>query len=177
MRFLLTVLLALFIGGCSSLKVSTDYDPDANLSTPKNFTVIHKFLEGEDTLTDSRIIAALKHELTQKGYKESTKDAADFYVLFHTGVTSKTRIDTDYQYVNMYPYSYGFGYGGAIIVPETRVYTYDEAKLIVDAVVPTKNKIIWRGTAVDYLKNMKTPQEKTEYINKVLHTLMKKFPK
>lgn len=176
MRILFALLLALFLSGCSSLKVATDYDPNADLSAPKNFAVVHKTVEGEDTLTSDRIIAALKYELGKKGYKETSRDVADFYVLFHTGVTSKTRIDTDYQYVNMYPYSYGYGYR-TVAVPQTRTYTYDEGKLIVDAVVPGKNKIIWRGTAVDYLKSMKTPQEKTAYINKVLEALMQKFPK
>jgi hypothetical protein len=176
MRIFLSLFLALLIGGCSSLKVATDYDPDADISAPKSFAIVHKTLEGEDTLTADRIIAALQNELKAKGYTETTQESADFYILFHTGVTSKTRIDTDYQYVNMYPYSYGYGYQ-TIAIPQTRTYTYDEGKLIVDAVVPQKNKIIWRGTAVDYLKSMKTPQEKTNYINKVLKALMQKFPK
>ncbi len=176
MRIFLAVLLALFINGCSSLKVATDYDPNADLTPPKNFAIVHKALQGEDTLTADRIIAALKNELTQKGYSETSREDADFYVLFHTGVTSKTRIDTDYQYVNMYPYTYGYGYR-SVVVPQTRTYNYEEAKLIVDAVVPEKNKIIWRGTAVDYLKNLKTPQKKTAYINDVLKALMESFPK
>ena len=176
MHILTTIFLALLISGCSSLKVATDYDQNADLTPPKNFTIVHKALEGEDTLTSDRIIAALKNELTQKGYTESSRDSADFYVLFHTGVTSKTRVDTEYRHVNMYPYSYGYGYR-TVAVPQTRTYNYEEAKLIVDAVVPGKNKIIWRGTAVDYLKNLKTPQKKTAYINKVLKALMENFPK
>lgn len=176
MRILSALLLALFFIGCSSLKVATDYDPNADLTPPKNFAIVHKTLEGEDTLTSDRIIAALKTELIQKGYTETSREAADFYVLFHTGVTSKTRIDTDYQYVNMYPYSYGYGYR-SVAIPQTRTYTYDEGKLIVDAVVPNKNKIIWRGTAVDYLKNLDTPQKKRAYVNKVLKALMERFPK
>lgn len=176
MRVYLLALFLILFSGCSSLKVQTDYDPDAGISAPKNFAVVHKTVEGEDTLTSDRIIAALKSELAQKGYVESPQEDADFYLLFHTGVTSKTRIDTDYQYVNMYPYTYGYGYH-TIAVPQTRTYSYEEAKLIVDAVVPGKNKIIWRGTAVDYLKNMKTPQEKTAYINKVVKGLLKSFPK
>ncbi len=177
MRILSALFLALLIGGCSSLKVATDYDPKADLTPPKNFAIVHKTLEGEDTLTSDRIIAALKNELIQKGYRETGVESADFYVLFHTGVTSKTRIDTDYQYMNMYPYSYGYGYGyNMVVVPQTRTYTYDEAKLIVDAVVPRQNKIIWRGTAVDYLKSMKTPQKRTAYINKVVKALMQRFP-
>jgi len=176
MRILFPIFLALLISGCSSLKVATDYDPSADLTPPKNFSIVHKALEGEDTLTADRIIAAIKNELTLKGYSETSRENADFYVLFHTGVTSKTRIDTDYQYVNMYPYSYGYGYR-SVAVPQTRTYNYEEAKLIVDAVVPDKNKIIWRGTAVDYLKNLKTPQKKTAYINDVLKALMESFPK
>ena len=176
MRILFSIFLMLLISGCSSLKVATDYDPSADLTPPKNFAIIHKALKGEDTLTSDRIIAALKNELVQQGYKETDKNTADFYLLFHTGVTSKTRIDTDYQHVNMYPYSYGYGYR-TVAVPQTRTYTYDEGKLIVDAVVPEKNKIIWRGTAIDYLKHLDTPEEKTAYINKVLKALMKKFPK
>ncbi|MBU1641988.1 DUF4136 domain-containing protein [bacterium] len=174
MRFFLAVVLTLLVSGCSTLKVETDYDTKAELNPPKNFAVIHKMYEGEDTLTADRITAAIESELTKKGYIKTSKEHADFYVLFHTGVTSKTRIDTDYQYVNMYPYYYGYGFA---VVPQTRVYTYEEAKLIVDAVVPGENKIIWRGTAVDYLKDMKTPQKKTAYINKVLKELMKSFPR
>ncbi len=175
MPVIFALLFALLISGCSSLKIATDYDPNADLTPPKNFAIVHKTLEGEDTLTSDRIIAALRNELTAKGYIETAKEGADFYFVFHTGVTSKTRIDTDYQYVNMYPYSYGYGYH-TIAIPQTRTYTYDEGKLIVDAVAPNEHKIIWRGTAIDYLKNMKTPQEKTDYINKVLKALMKRFP-
>lgn len=176
MRLFFAFLLALLISGCSSLKIATDYDPSADMTPPKNFAIVHKDIEGQDTLTADRIIAALRSELKAKGYIETPKESADFCLLFHTGVTTKTRIDTDYQHVNMYPYSYGYGYG-MVVMPQTRTYSYDEGKLIVDAVLPQKNKIIWRGTAVDNLKNLETPQEKTEYINKVLKELMKRFPK
>ena len=174
MRFFFAFVLALLISGCSSLKIATDYDPNADMTPPKNFAIVHKTLESQDSLTADRIVAALQNELKAKGYVETAKEKADFYILFHTGVTSKQVIDTDYQYVNMYPYSYGYN---MIVLPQTSVYSYDEGKLIVDAVVPEKNKIIWRGTAVDNLKNLETPQARTEYINKVLKELMKRFPK
>ena len=174
MRYLAAIILALVVSACSSLRVETDYDPDADLASLKHFTIIHKIVEGEDTLTTDRIVAALRDELTHKGYIETGREKADLYILFHTGVTSKTRIDTDYQYLGMYPYSYGYQ---MLVVPQTRTYTYEEAKLIVDAVVPGKNKIVWRGTAVDYLKKMKTPQERTAYINRVVKELLRRFPK
>ncbi len=175
MAYIYTFIIALLLSGCSTLKVETDYDPSADLGKIKSFTIIRKHIAGEDTLVTDRIAKALREEMLSKGYVERPKDEAQLYFVFHTGVVSKTRIDTDYQHVNMYPYSYGYGYH-TVVMPRTRTYTYQEAKLIVDALLPKENKIVWRGTAIDYLKDYDTPQKKTLYINKVLKALMKNFP-
>ncbi len=187
MHILFTLFLALMISGCSSLNVNTDYDPDVDMTAPKNFAVVHKAAESENTLVTSRIITALKENLTAKGYKETSQETADFLVTFHTGVTTNQRVDRDYQYINMYPYSYGpgfgryggygGGYGGAYVMPKTRTHTYKTAKLIVDIVIPVKNQIIWRGVAEDQLKSLKSPEDETYYINNVISELLKKFPK
>ena len=183
MRLLLLIITALLISGCSSLKVETDFDPNVTMNPPKSFYIVHRAQANEDTLTSERIIEALNNELVAQGYKSVDKESADFYVLFHTGVTTKSRVVTDYKHVNMYPYSYGrgFGYGygghGTAVVPESKNYSYQEGKLIVDAVFPGSNRIFWRGIAKDQLKSLDNPQERIVYINKVLHTLMKKFPK
>ena len=186
MRFLFPILISLLISGCSSLKVETDFDPNVTMTPPKSFHIVHKAQIDENTLTSERIIKALQKELEDQGYQHSSKESADFFILFHTGVTTKSRVTTDYKRVNMYPYSYGggFGYGyrgygghGTVTVAESKNYTYKEGKLIVDAVFPEGNRIFWRGIAKDQLHSLDNPQERTEYINKVLHTLMKKFPK
>ena len=183
MRILFSILLMLLISGCSTLKVETDFDPNVTMNPPKSFHIVHKAQVNEDTLTSERIIKALQKELEEQGYQSSSKESADFFILFHTGVTTKSRVVTDYKRVNMYPYSYGggfgYGYGGhsSVVVPESKNYTYKEGKLIVDAVFPGGNRIFWRGIAKDQLQSLDNPQERIEYINKVLHTLMKKFPK
>jgi len=182
MRILFTFLLVLLMGGCSTLKVETDYDPNVAMNPPKTFYIVHKPQPDENTLMAERIIEALENELTEQGYINGSKEKADFYILFHTGVTTKSRVVTDYKYVNMYPYSYGrgFGYGyggsGVAVVPESKNYTYKEGKLIVDAVFPKGNRIFWRGVAKDQLQSLEGPQERIDYINKVIKKLMKKFP-
>lgn len=182
MHIFFTFILALFISGCSTLKVETDFDPNVTMEAPKNFYIVHKKQADEDALTTDRIIEALEKELIAQGYQSSSKERADFFILFHTGVTTKSRVVTDYKYVNMYPYSYGrgfgYGYGGysTAVVPESRNYTYKEGKLIVDAVFAKGNRIFWRGVAKDQLQSLENPQERIEYINTVIHMLMKKFP-
>lgn len=176
MKWSVLFLFILFFNACSTIKVKTDYNPDFAFNTLSAFAIVHKEHTGDDTLANDRIINAIKNNLTAKGYKATDKAVADYYVLFHTGVRSKTKIDTDYQHVGMYPYHYGYGYQGSAITPATRIYTYDEGKLLVDIVDPDQNKIIWRGIATDRIKAHETPKERTEYIDEVITSLLASFP-
>jgi len=173
MRLLTSVILILFLTACSSVRVETDYSTKFSFDTLSTFAIVHQERNGDDTLTNTRIIHALKDDLASKGYQAVDRDTASYYVLFHTDVRSKTRIDTDYRSVGMYPYAYGYR---SMMVPTTRVTSYDEAKLIVDVVDPTDNMIIWRGIATDRLRSHETPQERTSYIDEVITALLKTFP-
>ncbi len=183
MRVLITFLSLLLLSACSTMKVETDYSPEFAFDTLSTFTIVHKDKEGDNTLTASRIIDALSNDLTTKGYQAVERSAADYYVLFHTDVRSKTKVDTDYQSLGMYPYRYGRGPGrgygynyGGMTTSTTRVYTYDEGKLIVDIVDPRDNDIIWRGIATDRLKSHDDPDERRAYIDEVIAELLKTFP-
>lgn len=157
--------------GCSSLRVSVDYDPGFEFQTTNSFAIAHYNKEGEDTLFNDRLIGALAADLRSKGYMQSAKKEADLIVTFHTDVENKTSIDTDYQMIG---YG-GYGYGGGMIAT-TRTYTYKKGTLIIDVLNPKNEKIVWRGMATDILKEHKTPQERTEYINKVVKETMASFP-
>jgi len=161
-----------FFVGCSSLDVSVDYDPGFDFRTSKSFAIAHYNKEGEDTLFNDRLIKALDADLQSKGYTKSAKEEADLIVTFHTNVENKTSIDTDYQMIG-----YGrYGYGGGMVAT-TRTYNYKKGTLIIDVLNPKDEKIVWRGMATDILKEHKTPQERTEYINKVVKETMVSFPR
>ena len=168
------------MGGCS-LHIETDYDPNVQLEKPQRFSVMHKVYEGEDTLTVERITDALERELQDKGFIKSNKEEADFYVLYHIGVTTKRHIDTSYRYNRVYPYVYGYSDGymffyTTTVVP-TEGYTYDEEKLLIDVVLPEHNRIVWRGTVTDDLDSLPKPKDKIRYIDKIVHKLFEHFPR
>lgn len=177
MKQLALILAAgLFVLGCSTVQVETDYDPEFSFASLERYAIIYKPKIGSDTLTDGRIIKAIDNAMAAKGYSSAERKHADFYVVFHTDVTSKTKVVTDYQHVGLYPYGYGYsGYGG-MLIPATRAYTYDEAKLIVDFLDPGENKIIWRGIATDRIKSHDTPEKRSKYIDEVITRLLKSFP-
>jgi len=163
LRLLLATLFLVW-SGCSSLNVKSDYDPQFDFSTMKHFAIIYPH-NGAITLTQDRIAKTLSNTMRAKGYLLTDPDHADFYIIFHTDVISKKQIVTDYQTVGLYPYYYGYGSANRLI-PVEHEYTYDEAKIIIDALDPNGNKIFWRGVATDKLRDFKTPQERITYIMK-----------
>ena len=170
------VMLALIVwfAGCSTMKIQSDYDPSFDFKPLQTFAVVYPEERGAKTLTQTRIAEAVTAELVKKGYRSVVKEQADFIVLFHTDVTSRRQVVTDYQMVGYYPY---YGYGASMAVPVEREYTYDEAKIIVDALNPRGNRIFWRTVATDELKSFDSPQERIAYINRVVGSAMKSFPK
>jgi hypothetical protein len=164
--------LLLLLGGCSTVRVSSDYDTEFDIRTLKTFYIMHNEEKLQDTLTINRIDTALKSELRLKGYELSSKASADFLIYYHINVKNKTEVITDYQMVGMYPYRYR-----GMMVPTTRTYNYDEGQLVVDMINSKDNNIIYRLSVKDELKDFDTPQERTQYINEVIQTLLKEFPK
>ena len=54
---------------------------------------------------------------------------------------------------------------------------YNSSIKIIDMISPSDEKILWRGTASDKLKNSETPQEREAYIQKLVNALLESFPK
>ncbi len=172
---ILSAALLLLLAGCSRMQVQSDYDPAFDFTSLERFAVIYPKQEGLQTLTQSRIAQAITAEMDKKGYRAAEKSDADFIIIFHTDVTTKKQVVTDFQTVGFYPY-YGYGYGIPMTVPVEREYRYDEGKLIIDAFTPKDSKIFWRAVATDELKSFKTPEKRTAYIQKVIDEILKPFP-
>ena len=167
--------MLLLFAGCSTMKVESDYDPKFDFKQLRTFAVVYPESRDGKTLTQARIAEALETHMVKKGYIRADKKSADFVMIFHTNVTTKQQLVTDYQMVGFYP-MYGFGFGGAVSVPVQNEYTYEEAKIIIDAVNPNGNKIFWRAVATDELQSFKTPEERIDYINHVVDRSLKSFP-
>jgi len=170
-KIILIVLSVLILLGCSSLKVNVDYDPEFKFLDQKSFAIVHHNREGEDTLFNDRFIKALESDLKEKAYIQADKNSAHLIFVFHVNVESKVDIDTDYTMAGYGRYAYG-----GPMVSTTRTYKYTKGTLIIDALNPKDNKIVWRVITTDILKSYDNPTERTVYIQKVVHEAMKNFP-
>jgi len=178
-NLLLSVLVLFLLSGCSTTKVDIDYDTSYNFEQKMSYTVVYSNRVGDNTLVNDRIKNAIIQSLNAKNYKDVAKEDAALIFVFHVNVQDKADVRMDYQTVGYgsYGFARGFGMGyGAPMVATPTTYRYTQGKLIIDALNPKTKKIVWRGIATDELNTLKTPAEKTAYINKVVATIMAKFP-
>jgi len=181
MKQLIITVLAMVFSGCSTLSVDTDYDTAYDFTKSKKYAVVYNAKEGDNTLVNDRITAAIKTNLDKRGYMEVKKESAELVFVFHVQVMQMSDIRTDYETIGFggFDYGHGWGYrgGGAMVVPHSTTYRWTEGQLVIDAYNPKTEKIVWRGLVKDEIsEGSHTPQEKTEYINKVVTKLLGKFP-
>ncbi len=171
-RIFILIFTLFIVTSCSHMQATHDYNPGVDFSKLKTFTILYDHTKGTKTLMKDRIAQALKNELLAKGFRQVARDQADFWVVFHTNVTTRNQIMTDYQRIGVYPYYRRMG----PMVPVQREYMYTEGKLVVDAMDPKDKAILWRGKVTDRLPTLKTPQERMKYIQKAVKEVLKDFP-
>lgn len=162
----------LFFVGCSSLKVSTDYDPEIALGSFDSFAVLDTKDVTPHTLQGDRIVKAITEELESKGYRAAGISTATFHVRY------KTHTEEDVPG----NFSFGFGFGGfsghtgASIGTSTSPRS-DKGILLIEMLSPSSQKVLWRGTASDTLKKNDTPQEREANIRYLVGKILETFPK
>jgi hypothetical protein len=171
-------LFALMLGACSSLKVTSDYDPEADFSAWQTYTWAQRTPQGDDDprvyndITAARVKAAANKALQAKGYQEMVAGQPDFLVAWHAAIDGKISVQTVHSY---YGYGWGYwgpGYGGS----QTYVNQWNEGTLAIDIIDARQNKLVWRGMAQDAIENRSSPEAAQRYLEDVLAKLMASFP-
>jgi len=169
-RYISIILLFLTLG-CSPKQPNLDYDPNFETASLRTYTVVHKSKKEADPLNDERIREAISSEMNLKGYKQTSKDAADFHITFESLI--KKDLPS-----NM---SFGFGMGTFSKNVGTSVSTShnlskDEGNLLINMIDPKTKKTFWRASFTKDIQKFTSPKERTNHFKKVVTTMLKEFP-
>ncbi|MCE9685225.1 DUF4136 domain-containing protein [Shewanella sp. AS16] len=180
MKKLLLAVAVLALSACSSTKTSWDYDPGVNFTQYKTYAWVAKQMDGAsyqlDGLMDERVRDAMNAELAMKGFKQVDMANADVLVNYLTKIDKKIDVDTFSSNFGYNPY-YGPAWGwGAGMQTQTSVREYEVGTLILDIVDHKTNKLVWRGSLADTVRNKKSPQEKVQIINAAVASIMQNYP-
>ena len=157
-----------------SLKVSSDYDRNANFAGYKTFALYKEpdSLVTISPLNHDRIMTAVSAEMTGKGFGQTESDP-DLLVNPVAIVKNKVSVSANsnyYGYGGYYrPYSWGAGYGG-YSTTSYDVEQYKEGSLIIDVLDAKTKKLLWQGTGNSKIDtDIRDPDQRIrEAINKIM---------
>lgn len=181
-------LLVLGLASCSTIKTSTNYDPNSvqALDSYRTYSWL-PMKEGADPhvynpIIQARVQKAVDSELQSRGYqKVEAGQKSDFKIGWHGAIDHKVDVD----YINTY-YGYAWSpwydpfygpvaYGGAGVTQPV-VREYREGTLILDVVDAGSNNLVWRGTAQAELSEHADANKSQKLINAAVDELLEKFP-
>lgn len=180
------LIVAFGLVGCSSLQVSSDYDPKADFSALHSYDWLaaSKAQAGDPDIQYDRLRAglirkAVDDRLARKGFARDAEHA-DFLVTYHVAIDNKISV----TYLNeLYGYGPGWGarYRRNIIhygypSREAVVSEYQLGTLILDVVRAADRQLIWRGTASDEVYPDNSPQVREKRLHQAVRKILEQFP-
>ena len=187
MRSIKTILFAVAIliisAACSSLKVTSDLDPNVDFTQYKTFEY-YGWAEESDKILNrfdkERIESAFGDEFTKRGWKyvESGGDAVVSLFIVVDTKTQTTAYTNHYgagPYGPGWGYGYGYGYGG--MGTSTTSYSeseYEVGTLVVDVFDKSEKKLIWQGVGNGTVSE--NPKTRERNIPMVATKIMRPFP-
>ncbi len=166
------------LAGCTTVQVSQDYDPQANL--PRYGTWQWRDpvqastgdIRADNPLLDKRIRHAIENHLAHRNIS-LVQGQPDLFLTYHLAIEQKIQSDTYYSTMGVGSYYHPW-YGG--MGSETRIHQYDESRLTIDIHAADTGDLLWRGVGTYRLKTYKTPQEAAAAAQKTVDKILLQFP-
>ncbi|MFD1094973.1 DUF4136 domain-containing protein [Salegentibacter chungangensis] len=169
----ITSVLLLFVGvltSCSSVRVASDYDREANFNEYQTFAFFKPGIDKAEIsdLDKKRILRAIESEMQAKGFAKS--ENPDLLVSIFTKTNENINI-----YQNNYGWGYGWGwhpwYWGSGYNTVTRT---SEGTLYIDLIDAGEKELVWQGMGTAALAE--EVNKKQERINEIVQKIMEKYP-
>ncbi|MCM4155270.1 DUF4136 domain-containing protein [Gramella sp. AN32] len=167
----LLLLLAVFFTSCSSVRVASDYDREANFGNYGSYAFFKPGIDKADIsdLDKKRILRAIEVEMEKKGFTKS--EDPDLLVSIFTKTNENINI---YQGGNPY-WGYGWGwspwYWGSGFNTVNRT---SEGTLYIDLIDSEGKELVWQGMGTAALAS--EVNKKQERINEIVAKIMEKYP-
>lgn len=173
-KFLFVCVIAL-LTACSSLKVTYDYDSQADFTKYKTYAFSDDALKlPVQQLNRDRILKAIEAEMAAKGFSKS--DNPDVLVDVHVKAEQKTEATATTTGGGMYGGPWRYGYGGGFSTTQINYNQYVEGTLFVNLVDKTSEKIVWQGRGTRTLDENTSPEKRESNINYAVKQIFSKYP-
>jgi len=163
--------LLLILGACSSVRITSDYDRNADFGKYKTYGFSEETMAMPvNQLNRDRMIAATEAELAAKGFTKS--DQPDMVVDLR--VKAETR--TEATATNMGGYYGRYGWAGGMGTTTINYNEYTDGTLFITFIDREAQKIFWQGRGVKTINENSSAEQREKNINYVVKSIMSKYP-
>ncbi len=175
LKVLPVILIATLLTSCTSVRVATDYDREANFGEYQSFAFFKPGIDKAEIsdLDKKRILRAIDSELSAKGMKKSE----DPNVLVSIFTKEKERVDV---YNNNFGWGWGWGWGwnpwwgGGFY--GNNVARSTEGVLYIDLIDAKTNELVWQGIGSARLITSNNIDKKEARIREIVKEIMAEYP-
>jgi len=178
----LPMLFILFLSSCSSIRVLSDYDKEANFNNFKSFAFYKTGIDRAQIsdLDKKRILKAISSEMANRGFTKS--QTPDILVSIFTKESEQVNV-----YNNYWGGGAGFGWGWSPYYwggvgpgfgwgPVSNVSTRTQGSLYIDLIDAKTKELVWQGKGVGTLSNTSNIEKKEARIKEFVAEILMEYP-
>ena len=168
------------LAACSSISVTSDWDPGVDFSQFKTFAVLEESEQSINRLIDQRVRTAIVAELAARGLRQvEIPDKADLAIGYRITTEEQTSLHTVHS---------GWGSRGyrssrhthwrtPVATTSTTTQVNFTVGTLVIAVFQMDNKeLVWEGSASGTVNPSRGPEQRKQRINDAVQRILKDFP-
>jgi hypothetical protein len=172
----LPVLVLLFLSSCTSVRVLSDYDKEANFNGYKSYAFYKTGIDRAhiSDLDKKRILKAIDTEMSSRGMSKSQNP--DILISIFTKEREQVNV-----YNNYWGGRYGWGWspwywGPGYYGNGTSVSTRTQGSLYIDLIDAKNKELVWQGKGIGTLSNTKNIAKKEERIREFVTEILQQYP-
>ena len=172
-KLLLTLAaLGMFVA-CSSVRVSSDFDREADFAAYKKYAFTKEALElPVGDINRKRIMQAVSNELAAKGFTVS--EQPDVWIDLH--VKAEKKQNATATTVSPYGSRYGYRWGMGFSTTDINIEQYVEGTLFIDMIDAAKKQLVWQGRGVGTLDPDASAEKREQNINNAVKRIFTEYP-
>jgi len=169
------ILLLAVLSSCTSVRVLSDYDKDANFNSYTSYAYYKTGIDKAQIsdLDKKRILRAIDSEMATRGFTKS--NSPDILVSIFT--KEKEQVDV---YNNYWGGGFGWGWNPYYWGPGwnngTQVSTRTQGSLYIDLIDAKSKELVWQGKGIGTLSQSKSIEKKEERIKEFVGEILKAYP-
>jgi len=164
--------LLIIASSCTSVRVASDYDKNADFNSYKTFAFFKTGIDKAEIsdLDKRRILRAIESELIAKGFTKSKNP--DLLVSIFTKERKEVNV-----YNNGYGgFGYGWGWSPFNNNFNNNVTTSSQGSLYIDLIDAKKKELVWQGKGSGYLNTSSNIDKREARIKEFVAEIMTKYP-